>query len=57
MEEAVYLGEKIIVFNEGKVIMERSVPIAYPRQNNLDFLNIQEEILNSITGNKVRIYA
>ncbi|AKL96433.1 ABC-type nitrate/sulfonate/bicarbonate transport system, ATpase component [Clostridium aceticum] len=55
VEEAVYLGEKIIVFSEGQVIMEHCVPLSYPRQsNNLDFVNIKEEILDVITGSQTK---
>ncbi|QUH24524.1 ABC transporter ATP-binding protein [Serpentinicella alkaliphila] len=54
VEEAVYLGEKVIVFNEGEVVMERSVPLSYPRQSGVEFINIQEEILNAITGKQTQ---
>ncbi|MCC5910579.1 MAG: ABC transporter ATP-binding protein [Clostridiaceae bacterium] len=58
VEEAVYLGEKIVVLNEGQVIMEHKVPLSYPRQSNtLDFINIKEEILNTIIGNREKLNA
>lgn len=51
VEEAVYLGEKVIVLDEGQIILERDIPLSYPRKStNFDFINIKEEILHRITG-------
>ena len=51
VSEAVYLGQKILVMDEGTLIREIPVEIAYPRDSGLkDFLDVQQEILDSLGG-------
>lgn len=51
VEEAVYLGEKIVVLDQGEVILDYPVELPYPRQStSLEFVKIKEEILNAITN-------
>ena len=51
VSEAVYLGQKILVMDEGTLIREIPVEIAYPRDSGLKgFLDVQQEILDSLGG-------
>jgi sulfonate transport system ATP-binding protein len=49
VEEAIYLGRKIVVMEGGRVISEIKVDMPYPRYaGSLEFLRLREEILSLI---------
>ncbi len=51
VSEAVYLGQKILVMEAGRLIRELSVDLPYPRQvADPAFLQYQQEILDSLGG-------
>jgi len=49
VEEAVYLGQNVVIVDEGSIIKQISVPLDYYRDiTSPEFLTLREEILNSI---------
>jgi len=49
VDEAIYLGQKIVVLDQGRVIKELIVDMPYPRQTNSEyFFELREEILSLI---------
>ena len=49
VDEAIYLGQKIVVMDQGRIIKEFSVELPYPRKtSNEDFFKLREEILSLI---------
>jgi sulfonate transport system ATP-binding protein len=53
VEEAIYLGQKIVVMDEGKVLKELPVDMAYPRDaKSREFFGLREEILSLILDKK-----
>lgn len=49
VEEAVYLGQDIVIMDEGSIIKQIPVPLDYYRDTtSSEFLKLREEILNSI---------
>lgn len=51
IEEAIYLGQKIVVLDKGKVTSEIAVPLNYYRDTtSLEFLKIREEIMSLLLG-------
>ncbi|MCY6485108.1 ABC transporter ATP-binding protein [Clostridium aestuarii] len=47
VDEAVYLGQKVVMMDKGKVIKEIPVKLSYPREiSSREIFNIREEILN-----------
>ena len=51
VEEAVFLGEKIIVLNDGQVALEYDLSLPYPRRTtNIEFIRTKEVIFDAITG-------
>lgn len=49
VEEAAFLGQRIIVLDKGSIKMDMINPLPYPRSiNTNEFLNVKEKILNSI---------
>jgi len=49
VEEAIYLGRKIVVMEEGRIISEINADMPYPRDaGSLEFLRLREEILSLI---------
>lgn len=49
VDEAIYLGQKIVVMDQGRIINEISVELPYPRKtSNEDFFKLREEILSLI---------
>jgi sulfonate transport system ATP-binding protein len=51
VEEAIYLGQKIVVFDKGSVASEIPVSLDYYRDTtSLEFLNLREEILAFLLG-------
>lgn len=49
VEEAVYLGQDIVIMDEGSIIEQIPVPLDYYRDTtSSEFLRLREEILNSI---------
>jgi len=53
VEEAIYLGQKIVVMDEGKVLKELPVEMPYPRDaKSPEFLGLREYILSLILDKK-----
>jgi len=53
VEEAIYLGQKIVVMDEGRVMKELPVDMPYPRDaKNRKFLGLREDILSLILDKK-----
>lgn len=51
IEEAIYLGQKIVVLDKGKVTSEIAVPLNYYRDTtSLEFLKLREEIMSLLLG-------
>jgi len=51
VSEAIYLGQKILVMDAGRLVKEIPVKLTYPRDPATpDFLQIQEDILDSLGG-------
>lgn len=49
VEEAVYLGQKVVVLDAGRVIGEHAIDLPYPRQTSSpQFLAVREKIYNMI---------
>ena len=49
VSEAIYLGQKILVMDEGRIVKEIPIEMSYPRNlASSDILNIQTEILASL---------
>ena len=49
VSEAIYLGQKILVMDEGRIVKEIPIEMSYPRNlASSDILNIQTEILESL---------
>lgn len=49
VEEAIYLGQTVVIMDHGSIIKQVPVPIDYYRETTgIDFLNLREQILNSI---------
>ena len=49
VDEAIYLGQKIVVMDQGRIIKEFSVELPYPRiSSSEDFFKLREEILSLI---------
>jgi len=49
VDEAIYLGQKIVVLDQGRVVKELAVDMPYPRQTSSgDFFKLREEILSLI---------
>ncbi|HEY5575771.1 MAG TPA: ABC transporter ATP-binding protein [Clostridiaceae bacterium] len=53
VEEAIYLGQKIVVMDEGKVLKELPVEMPYPRDaKSREFIGLREDILSLILDKK-----
>lgn len=49
VEEAIYLGENVVIMNQGAVVEQVPVNMDYYRDTaNIDFIKLREQILNSI---------
>ena len=49
VSEAIYLGQRILVMDEGRIVKEIPIEMSYPRNlASSDILNIQTEILESL---------
>ncbi|MCT4619527.1 MAG: ATP-binding cassette domain-containing protein [Marinisporobacter sp.] len=53
VEEAAFLGQRIIALDEGRIVKDISNDLEYIRKiNHIDFLDIKEAILNAILRNE-----
>lgn len=51
--EAVYLGQRVIVMEEGEIIKEIPIDMLYYREpDSKEFLSVQSQILSILSGNK-----
>ena len=51
VSEAIYLGQRILVMDEGRIVKEIPIEMPYPRNlASSDILDIQAEILESLGG-------
>jgi len=56
VEEAIYLGQKIVVMDEGKVLKELPVDMTYPRDaKSREFFGLREEILSLILDKRGKL--
>ncbi|QZY55602.1 ABC transporter ATP-binding protein [Crassaminicella profunda] len=53
VEEAAFLGQRIIALDQGRIVKDIANDLSYIRKiNHMDFLNIKEAILNAILRNE-----
>ncbi len=56
VEEAIALGERIIVLDDGEIVLQRPIPLSYPRKcTDPKFQEIRAEILDAIINGRARI--